>query len=92
MNRQAECKRIWERINDILELMVLDEKIRGDLHLDPINWGGVSCSEVAYVQTHEGEEYYQATIDEASPSCERLPAYFSREIETDLNLIVICEW
>ena len=90
--RQDECKRIRNRINKILDMMIEEPELRGGLQKDPINWGAVNCCEVAFLQTDDGDEYYQARIDEAGPDCEFLPAYFSREIETDLNLIVICEW
>lgn len=57
-----------KRIRQVLELRIGIERGRGtDRIADAVNWADLRVVDVEYVQTLEGEEYYCALIEEASP-------------------------
>ena len=48
---------------------------------DPVNWADLGCTDVEFVQPVEGNAFFRAIIEEASPDCRELPEFIRERLE-----------
>lgn len=58
---------------------------------EPINWADLRCACVEYI-IGNGYEYYQATIEEADPTCPHLVTAIDQMVSFDGELAIVTEW
>ncbi len=92
MTNRLEAMRV--ATNEALAKLTKERMAEEPFRRGGVNWADLKCSDVEYVQSVHGEQYYRVTVDEVSPDEDELRTYVADYLKEKgfENVEVVTEW